>query len=704
MAATKAVWGLDLGQCALKAIRIRAAGDKVEALDYAYIEHEKILSQPEVNRQQIIADTMRKFVEAHDLSRERIMVAVPGQNTLARFIKLPPVEKVSKIPDLVAYEARQQIPFDMEEVIWDYQTFKGEEAGEMEVGIFAMRRDLMREHLRYLADFNLEPASVQAAPLALYNALHYEGLCGEQVVAILDIGTQNTDLLIADSKSLWTRNIPLGGNEFTNTLVKNFKMPFDKAEKLKRSAGSHKYARQIFQAMRPVFADLVAEVQRSIGFYTSARRGVKISKLIAMGNAFRLPGLPKFVQQTLDLDVDRPTGFNKLSAGSTPNAPQLLEQLLSFGVAYGLALQGLDKAVITSNLLPPELAKQVIWRRKTPWFYGAAACLAAAAGTVWMVNLSDHRVLTNATGQGMPAPPVPADVQQASAIVAKGPDPNLPPKFYAQQILDAARVLDSKKSEVRQANDQVVTKAKEIEELQSNKPLWPRILEMIHSAVPAKDAELTKAMAAGPEAYKTLIDSNPTKYERPKREQVFIQKLSASYAPDVFASWESAKVAEGSTGGGGSQTGDAAPQETSKPGFLIRLVARTPYAGGDQMKVTPFISDRFIGNLRKTGITQQGVYLDKFDLLRCVPVSTVRGPAPAGGAAPGVGKASPFAGLGTTGMATIADPRAGKDPVTGESISNDWEFELLFVAVIGDRPETPPSEDTANAEPAQSGG
>lgn len=123
MAAAKPVWGIDLGQSALKAIRLRVGEGGVVATDHVYIEHARILSQPDVDRKALIEEAMKKFTEQHDLSKEAIVVGVPGQHTLARFTKLPPVDK-KKIPELVQWEAQQQIPFDMEDVIWDYQVFE----------------------------------------------------------------------------------------------------------------------------------------------------------------------------------------------------------------------------------------------------------------------------------------------------------------------------------------------------------------------------------------------------------------------------------------------------------------------------------------------------------------------------------------------------------------------------------------------------
>ncbi len=147
MASTQAVWGLDLGRCSLKAIKLRpTSDDTVEIVAHDIVEHAKILSQPDADRNELIASALEKFLSRNDVSKDFVVVGVPGQHTLARFTKLPPVAP-KRIPDIVRYEADQQIPFDMDEVIWDFQTFQQEGSPDLEVGIFAMKRELIREHL-----------------------------------------------------------------------------------------------------------------------------------------------------------------------------------------------------------------------------------------------------------------------------------------------------------------------------------------------------------------------------------------------------------------------------------------------------------------------------------------------------------------------------------------------------------------------------
>jgi type IV pilus assembly protein PilM len=149
MAASGSVWGIDIGQCALKAIKIRPAGDgQMEVLAFDLIEHPKILSQPDAEPDQLIQAAIEKFASRNEWQRDKLVVGVPGQQTFARFAKLPPVDK-KQIPNIVKFEAAQQIPFDMDDVVWDYEVFQSEDSPDVEVGIFAMRKDLVRKQIDF---------------------------------------------------------------------------------------------------------------------------------------------------------------------------------------------------------------------------------------------------------------------------------------------------------------------------------------------------------------------------------------------------------------------------------------------------------------------------------------------------------------------------------------------------------------------------
>jgi len=397
MARARTVWGIDIGQCALKALKLRDAGGQLEVEEFEVLPHPQILSEPEVDRDQLIRDALQRFLASHSVAGSQVVISVPGQASFSRFVKLPPVQP-SRIPDIVRFEAEQQIPFPINEVIWRYQTFRDPDSPDVEVGIFAMKRSDVAEMLHHFDDVALPVDVVQVAPLSLYNfMMHDEQFDGDGATILADVGADKTDLVIADKGRLWTRTIQIGGNNFTEALVRTFKLSFDKAEELKLSAASSKYARQIFQAMRPVFADLVQEIQRSIGFYTSLHRETRFKKLVGLGNGFRLPGLQKFIEQNLNVSVARVDAFNKLTLSPSVNAPAFHENVPALAVSYGLAIQGLGKQRVNTNLLPEEIVRFRLWKKKRPYFVGAAVVLLAAMFCPGYRANSDSAALRNRT-------------------------------------------------------------------------------------------------------------------------------------------------------------------------------------------------------------------------------------------------------------------------------------------------------------------
>ncbi len=398
MARNDAVWGIDIGQCALKALRCRPHDDpqKIVAEAFDYIEYPKILSQTGADPAELIGDALKLFLSRNEVRGDRVAMSVSGQSGLARFIKLPPVE-AKKIPDIVRYEARQQIPFDLNDVIWDYQRMGGgsEEEGfalETEVGLFAMKRDAVFRALEPFQKAGIEIDFVQLTPLSLYNYLVFDQLTDlppaddydpenpPKSVVVLSLGTDSADLVVTNGFRVWQRSVPLGGNHFTKALTKELKLTFAKAEHIKRNAAAAQDPKAVFQAMRPVFSDLLTELQRSIGYFTSINKTAEISHIVALGNAMKLPGLRRYLAQSLGYDVRRLEEFRGLAGSQVLAAPAFKENVLSFGVCYGLALQGLGKSGLKTNLLPKEIVHDRLVRQKKPWAVAAAAVLLLGCG------------------------------------------------------------------------------------------------------------------------------------------------------------------------------------------------------------------------------------------------------------------------------------------------------------------------------------
>jgi type IV pilus assembly protein PilM len=480
---TPGVWGIDLGQCALKAMRLEMKDGQVVATAFDYIEHPKILSQPDADPDQLTREALEQFLSRNSLRGDMVVISVPGQSGLARFVKLPPVEE-KKIADIVRFEAKQQIPFPLEEVVWDFQKLSsGSLSGdfvETEIGLFAMKREMVNRSLSQFKDVNVEVHVIQMAPLALCNFVAYdqlkkstsgEGGEGEpevsgkkQCVVALDMGTDSSNLVITDGgKIIWQRPIPIGGNHFTRALTKDLKLTFAKAEHLKRNAAKSPDLRKILAALKSVLNDFVGEVQRSLGYFTNTHRDAQIKYIVGLGNAFRLPGLKQYLQEKLQLEVRKLGKFERLGGESVTAAPTFAENIMSFGVTYGLALQGLKQTRLHTNLLPHEVRMERLVRGKKPWAAAAAAVLlVGVAGVALLKGIENGHV----TG--------------ASIIKAQG---------EAKGTLDAV----AKAKAEFDAEEARITKSKEnLEKLGAGTPErlnWQLLHEYINFALPLPNGE-----------------------------------------------------------------------------------------------------------------------------------------------------------------------------------------------------------------------
>ncbi|OWY72905.1 hypothetical protein B7486_00760 [cyanobacterium TDX16] len=706
MASKQAVWGIDVGQCMLKAIKLQQSGEQVEMLGFDVVEHANILSEGEGDSTQLITDSLKTFLSRNNISDSRVVVSVPGQQTLTRFTKMPPVEP-KKIPDMVQYEASQQIPFDIDEVVWDYQVFVEKESPDVEVGIFAIRKELIRNYLILFTQLGIEPFIVQTGPMAAYNAARSEQPEEmKESIVILDMGALATDLIVMEGNRIWSRPIPIGGNRFTESLVTAFKISFKKAEKLKRTAATSKYARQVFQAMRPVFADLVSEVQRSVGYYTSTHRDARIGRVVGMGNAFKLPGLQKFLQQNLQLEVDRFSGFSKLVTGGQEQSPAFAENILSFPGVYGLALQGLGLAKVTSSLLPLEVQRTILWRKKRPWFAASAACLALAGGSVWVGNVLANNQLQAGLGNltNIAVMPV-STTQQAEQILNSAVSEA--PVERAAKIAGAAQYFSSKLSDVERLKVGDRSTLVAMSTLPENNIYLPRVLEIIHRGF--AEAQLPEFRnAKSPREFLAAAKSTT----REDREDIWIEKLDMVYHPQDP---EAVFTGQGTPGRG-------------RDGWAIRIEGGTTMA-----QPAKWIDNRLIKSLERVGrIPSRAIYLDKATLATVMerkktsaassfdaftpPEDDSRGggrgrgggrPPARGGDDRGTGGRGGRGGRGgplpgTGGGGPVDEPSGGgdistqvnrlrekyksEDPLTGEPIATDQRFVLEIIIRRSDTP------------------
>ena len=586
-AETGTVWAIDIGNNSLKALYLSTERGVVEVIGFDNIRHGKILSGDGVTdaeREELVALSLRKFVNKYDLSMDEIIVSVPSQNSFARFVNLPPVE-AKRIPEMVKFEAVQQIPFGINDVQWDWQLMTEEGSPEIKVGIFAIKNEVVDAALERLNREDVQVGYVQMSPMALYNYLLHDRpdlvTSDNKAVVVLNIGADNTDLVVCTKSAVWQRCILIGGNAFTRAISDAFRLNFEKAEKLKRTAPVSKYARQILQAMRPVFTDIGSEMQRSLGFYNNSNPDTKIVKIIALGGGTKLRGLLKYLQQTLQIPVERPDSFKRLAIGPGVSPAKFHENVCDFGIVYGLALQGLGLARIESNLLPRNIARSMAWASKGKYFI-AAACMLLAVSLLCFARTGLDGMNYNKN----------SPVRQRIGGILNTVE-------QAKQML---RDEERKGDEYKKIID------KELEHYEYREMI-PYLHEVIISALPNEKNNPRQA-----KLYKTFAEGDVEgilEIPRKERKQIFITNMSAFFSSDLATAqfggadlWRRTRGTPGAEGDGyemmeeyelemmmemermGGQYGQYYPggmfgmgdtTEEKIPGFVVTVAGYSPY-------------------------------------------------------------------------------------------------------------------------------
>lgn len=509
MASSNVAWGIEIGQYAIKAIQLEAVGEGVRVRDFAVIPHLQVLTDPKLATEaeeggvaratSVLEMSLATLATQKQFVGQRIVVNFNWRQGrgLSRFVKVPPVSP-KEIPNLVRFEVEQQIPFPIDEIEWDFHAFQSPDSPEVEVGLFAIQKEPLAEFIALVGEkLGVEPTAVTLAPLALYNALAYDRdiLVKDRPFVFLDIGTSATDLIVAHGSRCWMRSFPLGGHNFSEAVADEFKIEYRKAEALKQESATSKYAKQIMGAMRPVFGDLIGDVQKSLQFYENQNRGVKLKDVVGLGSTLKIPGLRKFIGMQLNLEVERLDHFEKLAVDG-PAAADFAQHVVNFAVAYGLALQGLGMATVDINLLPQSNLRQQVWARKTRWFAAAAAIAVAAGGLMFLRGILDQSAVGDVTA-----------VSRAERVVSQA---------------------NSNKSALTSEAADVGSKAKNVMALLEDREVWPSLVsDSVRAVAAGNRSEFT---GAGREDLEKLL-----KDDKSPRVQTVLRDLSGVYGVEGSA-------------------------------------------------------------------------------------------------------------------------------------------------------------------------
>ncbi|MGA2034588.1 MAG: pilus assembly protein PilM [Thermoguttaceae bacterium] len=321
-----AAWGLDIGASGVKAVKLtwdkNQPAPTIEAA--TFLEHRKLLSQAgnEIEEQALLEESLRTFVSVNDAKGERVCVGLPSRIVLNRQFQLPPAA-TAKIPAMVEYEARRQIPVKLEELAWGYCCLADSEAGqsaaepkrparkespktERDVLLIAAKKTLIQRRVGLLERVGLRAGVVQSECVALQNLLLYE--CQPTAapaapasppsawpIAVLDLASDAGNFMVLSPRLLWTRNLGFGGHSLSKIIVKEMNLTLARAEEIKRNPISAPSVQKLYRLLEPAFEEFVKEVQAAIDLFSKSQQYQPIVRLVAVGGAFRFHGLLRYL-------------------------------------------------------------------------------------------------------------------------------------------------------------------------------------------------------------------------------------------------------------------------------------------------------------------------------------------------------------------------------------------------------------------------
>ncbi len=364
MADFEEVWCLDGGKNSLKAIKIQRSGNGAEIVAAEKIEH-PLGAGPEAT-----AAAISNLASQHSLAGP-LAVSLPSRSALTSFITVPPVDG-KKLEELIGYEAQQNIPLPMEDVIWDSHICGDTDDGEKEIGIFAVRSEEVSDLLQDLEADNLEIDVLTLGNVGLLNLIRFDLRPKRPMVAI-EIGAHHTDLVVVNGSRYWFRSVPVSGKDFTQALQERFNCTEEEAENLKVTAAKSDHAAKIFEVLQPLLRDLVSEINRSIGYYKSRAGELKIEDLFLFGGSGKVVGLRKFLEDNLRIRVQIFKSLQRVRI--RPEANIVQQDLQAFSSCIGAGLQALGLGEIDLNLLPQEQQEAAEFKKKQKVVLGATAAL-----------------------------------------------------------------------------------------------------------------------------------------------------------------------------------------------------------------------------------------------------------------------------------------------------------------------------------------
>ncbi len=347
--------GVDIGTSAVKIVQLKKTPSGPELINYGMMPlPSDAMSEGAVSDPQAVAAVIKDILKTRKIKVERSFASISGQNVIMRFTKLP-VMTPDELEQTVRIEAEQYVPYAIDEVSITHAVLKNvdedeEGGGKFLILLVVAQKDLVNSYTDVLKSAGITPEIVDVDTIAAINALEdsfgqtAHSQEGGEVVAIIDAGARTTNISVLKSGVLmFTRNIPIAGNNITEMIKDVMKQEFDQAESIKLEEAEvsigESGGNEIAEVVKTTVEELASEIRRSFDYFKAQSREPLIHRIILSGGSANLRSFNTFLMNELGVDVNMGNPLEGIAV-TTPDPDELYNNLQQYTVAIGLALRG----------------------------------------------------------------------------------------------------------------------------------------------------------------------------------------------------------------------------------------------------------------------------------------------------------------------------------------------------------------------------
>jgi type IV pilus assembly protein PilM len=420
------------------------------------------------------AAVLRDLMREMQIPRGQVNYAVPSQSVFARFVKLPALD-ATKIDKIIAFEAQQNVPFPIDEVVWDYQLVGGGLGEQIQVVIVAIKRDLLEEINRDVEETGLQTRIVGMAAMGLYNAFRYSYPDIADCSLLLDIGARTTNILFIEPGRVFLRSIPLAGSAITAAIAREFKESFGAAEARKKRDGfvglGGAYAEpadpnvaRVSKIARSTMTRLHAELMRSITHYRAQQQGNRPARIFLCGGGAGMPYMREFFHEKFQVPIEFFNPLQSVTVAESAPTQEVAGSAHLLGELVGLALRSVTVCPMELNLRPASVVRRQDLEKRRLFFIGAAACILLAL-LGWSAYYTRAAQVANRTAETL------------------------------RQKNDVMRVAEGQLDKLKKQITALDNTATPLITAVNDRNFWPQILEQLNSRLPQSDIWITELAA-----------------------------------------------------------------------------------------------------------------------------------------------------------------------------------------------------------------